>query len=181
MPSCLNANCGFSSNLYVSGNLNSLRLDNNLEKFVGLEKECFIGMFFDCINLIDASQLILDAEILKPYCYGYMFYRCTNLTKAPELPAASLADVCYGAMFRECTSLTSVTIPSSITSLGEGAFMYCSGLTNITIPSSVTSIGDYAFNYCTSLTNITIPNGVTSIGLRCITILYKFNEPNNTK
>ena len=32
-------------------------------------------------------------------------------------------------------------IPSSVTSIGEGAFSGCSGLTNIEIPTSVTSIG----------------------------------------
>ncbi|SDB25469.1 Leucine rich repeat-containing protein, partial [Ruminococcaceae bacterium FB2012] len=35
--------------------------------------------------------------------------------------------------------------------------------TSITIPNSVTSIGDYAFFDCFSLTSITIPNSVTYI------------------
>ena len=47
---------------------------------------------------------------------------------------------------------------------------WCTSLTNVTIPNSVTNIGDYAFDYCTSLTNVTIPNSVTSIGdLRSLT------------
>jgi len=61
-------------------------------------------------------------------------------------------------------SVTSVTIPNSVTIIGNEAFCYFTGLTNITIPSSVTSIGQYAFYGCTSLTNITIPSSVTSIG-----------------
>jgi len=55
-------------------------------------------------------------------------------------------------------------IPSSVTSIGSGAFIHCGYLTNITIPSSVTSIGDWAFSECYSLTNVTIPSSVTSIG-----------------
>ena len=58
----------------------------------------------------------------------------------------------------------SITIPSSVTSIGEYAFAGCTGLTNITLPSGVTSIGEAAFYGCTGLTSITIPLGVTSIG-----------------
>ncbi|MBR5982765.1 MAG: leucine-rich repeat domain-containing protein, partial [Bacteroidales bacterium] len=43
-------------------------------------------------------------------------------------------------------SATSVTIPSTVTTIGENAFYNCSGLTEITIPSTVTSIGYNAFN-----------------------------------
>ncbi|MDY5917404.1 MAG: leucine-rich repeat domain-containing protein [Treponema sp.] len=66
--------------------------------------------------------------------------------------------------FYKCTKLTSVTIPEGVTSIGSYAFSYCSSLTSITIPNSVTSIGDEAFQDCSSLTSITIPEGVTSIG-----------------
>ena len=64
--------------------------------------------------------------------------------------------------FNRCFSLTSVTIPDSVTSIEGNAFSYCSGLTSVTIPDSVTSIGRYAF-YSSSLTSITIPNSVTSV------------------
>ena len=61
-------------------------------------------------------------------------------------------------------SITSITIPNSVTSIGNSAFWGCKSLTSITIPNSVTSIGDEAFRWCKSLTSITIPNSVTSIG-----------------
>ena len=66
--------------------------------------------------------------------------------------------------FEFCYSLTSIAIPNSVTSIGYSAFFKCSALTYITIPNSVTSIGNLAFAYCSSLTSITIPNSVTSIG-----------------
>ena len=60
--------------------------------------------------------------------------------------------------------LTSVTIPNSVTSIGDYAFVLSGKLTLINIPNSVTSIGQNAFNNCPNLTSITIPNSVTSIG-----------------
>ena len=56
-----------------------------------------------------------------------------------------------------------VTIPDSVTSIGDYAFKDCYGLTSVTIPNSVTNIGELAFYGC-GLTSITIPDSVTSIG-----------------
>ncbi|MBR5822426.1 MAG: leucine-rich repeat protein [Alistipes sp.] len=53
--------------------------------------------------------------------------------------------------FVNCRTLASITIPNSVTSIGREAFCGCSGLTSITIPEKVTSIGNYAFYGCSSL------------------------------
>ena len=66
--------------------------------------------------------------------------------------------------FDGCVGLTSVTIPISITTMGDGAFFNCGGLASVAIPSSVTSIGNYVFDGCHGLTSITIPSSVISIG-----------------
>jgi BspA type Leucine rich repeat region (6 copies)/Domain of unknown function (DUF6383) len=60
----------------------------------------------------------------------------------------------------------SLTIPNSVTTIGDNAFCYCKGLTgSLSIPNSVTSIGDDAFYGCSGFTgNLTIPNSLKSIG-----------------
>ena len=69
------------------------------------------------------------------------------------------AYLCYGL-----SDLTHVTIPNSVTSIGNSAFSYCTGLASVTIPNSVTSIGGWAFDFCGKLTSIEIPDSVTSLG-----------------
>ena len=66
--------------------------------------------------------------------------------------------------FENCTELTSVTIPNSVTKIGEAAFTRCTTLTSVKIGESVTSISDLSFSLCKGLTSITIPNSVKSIG-----------------
>ena len=54
----------------------------------------------------------------------------------------------------DCSVLTSVTIPKSVTTIGEEAFIKCNGLKSVTIPSTVTSLGRAAFYNCDGLTNV---------------------------
>lgn len=105
----------------------------------------------------------------------------TSITIPSSVP--SLGNGCFGG----CTSLTNITIPSSVTSLGYKCFVDCSGLTSITIPSSVTSLGDECFWGCSSLTSITIPSSVTSLGGWCFEecselkkVTFQGKLPNNT-
>lgn len=47
--------------------------------------------------------------------------------------------------FNSSTSLTSISLPSSLISIGEVAFVWCNNLIDIAIPNSVTRIGRNAF------------------------------------
>ena len=63
-------------------------------------------------------------------------------------------------------ALNSISLPSSVNTIGKSAFENCEGLTNINIPPSVTTIGESAFSYCFKIANnINIPSSVTYIGM----------------
>lgn len=71
-------------------------------------------------------------------------------------------DVVGGNMFKH-TILQHIVLPTTITAIGENAFMECSNLQEIVIPDGVTSIGAYAFNRCNSLSSVKLPEGITTL------------------
>ncbi|MEE0977556.1 MAG: leucine-rich repeat domain-containing protein, partial [Bacteroidales bacterium] len=78
--------------------------------------------------------------------------------------------------FMDCHSLTSVTIPNSVTSIGEWAFEGCISLTSVNIGNSVTSLNYGVFDSCINLTSVTIPNSVISIGKQAFNDCYSLTS-----
>ena len=75
--------------------------------------------------------------------------------------------------FYACESLKSISIPKSVTSFGSYAFAYCDNLKSSSFENGLTTIGDYAFRGCNSLESVVIPESVTRIGTEA------FNNCNN--
>ena len=110
-------------------------------------------------NLLDYETVIAGGHpTMANYCYAYMFYNCTSLTTAPELPATTLAYRCYDSMFQGCTSLsTAPALPA--TTLTEYCYYYmfngCTALTTAPALPATTLANRcyrYMFEGCASLT-----------------------------
>ena len=73
-------------------------------------------------------------------------------------------------VFMDTVNLTEVSLPDSLTSIADSAFMqsddrigYVHGLTDINIPDKVTTLGGSVF-WGTAITSLIIPESVTAIG-----------------
>jgi hypothetical protein len=104
---------------------------------------------------------------------GGTFFSCSNLTIITVDSLNSSYSSVGGILFNKSQTMLiqcpggkagNYAVPSSVTSVGDYAFLSCTALISVAIPSSVTSIGDYAFQSCDSLTNIMIGTGVANIG-----------------
>ena len=116
------------------------------------------------MSLIDGVGL--STKIPSDFCFYELFYNCTSLTQAPELPATTLTDWCYQGMFGGCTSLTQAPeLPATTLPTGsdmEGGcyrvmFYGCTSLTQAPeLPATTLSDNCYfrMFYGCTKLSEI---------------------------
>lgn len=92
----------------------------------------------------------------------HYFYYNDNIKSV--IIGEGITSIYYDGIFRSDKNLVSVTLPESLTDLGNSTFEYCSNLTTINLPGKLTNIGQEAFSYCSSLSSINLPEGITSIG-----------------
>ena len=95
---------------------------------------------------------------------GYIYDDAVESVKFEE--NSQLTSIGYEA-FNNCKNLTSITIPNSVTSIGESTFYNCTSLESVIFGknSKLASIGDMSFYDCISLTSIELPNSVTKLNL----------------
>ena len=89
----------------------------------------------------------------------YQFGRNIHSVTIPQ-SVTSIGDYA----FSHCEKMDSLTINDATTSIGSWAFDECYKLTTLSLGKNITTIGDYAFLDCHTLDNVTIPPSVTSIG-----------------
>ncbi len=70
----------------------------------------------------------------------------------------------YDSSAKKGADITKVTIPSSVTKIGKGAFQGCSSITSADIKANITELPEGTFSGCESLSDVTLPDSLTTIG-----------------
>lgn len=147
---------------YAYGNIMSLVYGDDLANadYSASTNFNFYGLFGRPDNvLVDASALLLPQLNVPSSGYAHMFYGCTSLTGAPELPATTVGRHSYDGMFYGCWGLTAAP-EISATTIDKYAFSVmfrdCKNLVTApsTLPATTLANGCYAnmFNGCDNLT-----------------------------
>ena len=126
-----------------------------------------IRAFYRCDKLaslaVDADNTTYDSRndcnAIIHTAYNTLIKGCVN-TVIPGTVTGIASEA-----FAHCSDLTNVSIPNSVTIIGEAAFYNC-GLTSVTIPSSVQNIGEHVFNSCMKLSSIVVDAGNTTYDSR---------------
>lgn len=163
----------------------------NLESIIFSDSVTKIGenAFWGCDSLTSVYITSISAwcnisfvtDNSNPLYYADNLYLNDELVRDVVIPAG-VSSVPANAF--SCESIESVTIPSTVTSIGDGAFYGCNKLTSIIIPDSVTEIGYQAFAGCINLTSIRLPFSMEEFNVYSIDncpALKKIVLPNNCR
>ncbi|MBR2341048.1 MAG: leucine-rich repeat domain-containing protein [Clostridia bacterium] len=151
----------------------------------GDRKNNFLGYFFGAPRYEDnkkyVPQSLKTVVVTRGEIADFAFYYCE---KVESITLPSTIKTIGEKTFYECRKLKDFVIPASVTTIERNAFMWCSSLTNLEIPSAVSTIEMEAFWGCSALQEITIPDGITAIEAYTFcncTQLKKVTMPNSVK
>ncbi len=144
---------GFSA--FENNNLTSVVIPNSVTT---IGNSAFENNNLTSVTIPDSVTTIGNGAFnnnLLPDEQAYIYARTNNNSDG-------IAEIDYTTIISYGGANKNITIPHSITTIGNNAFSY-NNLTSVVIPNSVTTIEDHAF-YNNNLTSVIIPDSVTTIG-----------------
>lgn len=146
----------YAKKLYLNGTLvTNLTIPNNIASLKS----------YSFINCSDLLSVTIPSSVTK--IGNSAFSGCSKLNSVYISNIESWCKISFGNsssnplsyadfLYLNDKYVSTLTIPSSLSSVGDYAFCGYIGLTSVTIPENITSIGISAFSGCTNLTAFTV-------------------------
>ncbi len=126
------------------------------------------GAFQNCTGLT-ALTIPENIETIDGYAFGgctnikTLTWNAINCNNKGDIPGENIEKVIIGNKVQcipynfvsQGSKIQSISIPHSVTSIGDYAFHNCSGLTSLTIPENLSTIGSNTFSGCNNIKELT--------------------------
>ena len=119
------------------------------------------GDYYELTDVTVPGSIVVDNVTYQVTDIGMNAFGNTSKLKSITLSEGitNISEVAFAY-----SGITSITLPSSLRTIGANAFQDCHQLSSIDIPEGVTTIGSTVFAYCNVLSKIVLPNTLKSIG-----------------
>ena len=150
------------------------------------------GAFEDVPNVIyygSATGSPWNACNLNCYGEGWLVYdseaknqvlKCASCAQGSITIPSSVTKIGNKA-FSACGNILGVTLQEGVQEIGVSAFYKCKSLQTVIIQEGLTTIGASAFSECENLTSVTLPNSLASIGSSAFSDCYALSATVPTK
>lgn len=129
------------------------------------------GLLFIAEGSQSQDQLVVQDGLVYLYEESGDGYSVTGYNEAlpqelfiPETVNGKPVIKIEDSVFSQCSRLKKVTVPGTVTSIGEYAFYMAANLEEAILQEGVQSLGSFVFAGCTSLRNAVLPDSVTQLG-----------------
>ena len=136
-----------------------------------IESGALITMWLRTINVDSNNKSFISVDNVLYSADKKSVIRCTKRQKDYTIldGVERIEDYCF-----YFSDITGITIPNTVTYIGEEAFTDCY-MKTVDIPDGVEMIGDYAFLFCYNLSSVKLPSQLKVIGK------YAFQESGLTE
>lgn len=119
-----------------------------------VEENVFYGCNLQSLSMYNTTSTFVESYAMMA-SNGVVTMNIVDWDNKNALTNRTCVPMAINYVYNNTPVTGNYTIPSAVTTLGEGALYHAAGLTGITLPASLTSMGQHAFGKCTTLTSIT--------------------------
>ena len=148
-------------NLNISGTTPHYYLPKSLKNVIVTGDQPVLRAAFDNCKMLESVTFEKGLEVVPDYCFDH----CEAIKTVDIGENTRIIDE-YA--FRNCESLLEAPLHEGLQAIMRHAFVHCESLTSVTIPSTVQTLGrsgaqGHQFDYCAELTTVTFLNDITDV------------------